>query len=176
MLAFGETTHSRLHTCIVMSLFLMTMVVAQPSAIAQNLLGENILITTSNGAQGESVNVPAISFDGINYVLVWEAFRTTETGWDIFGIRLTTDGQALHMDGSLAPDTQSAIFPVTTAPGNQKNPAIAFDGTNHFVVWIDDRNTLTGTDTALLGVRIAQSGGRLDTQDIRVGGEFVSRQ
>jgi hypothetical protein len=71
---------------------------------------------------------PAVSFDGTTYLVVWEDYRG---GWqgDIYGTRLGADGTVLDPSG----------LAISTAAGQQARPALAFDGTNHMVVWEDYR-------------------------------------
>ena len=51
-------------------------------------------------------------------------------------------------------------LPISTAPGDQGSPSVAFDGNNYFVVWHDYRN---GTASDIYGARVDTSGGVVDT-------------
>jgi hypothetical protein len=105
-------------------------------------------------AQGEQIE-PAIAFDGINYMVVW---RDTRSGsgpsddTDIYGARVTKAGTVLDPAG----------IPISTAPHVQGEPRIVFDGTNYFVVWVDERNTQNYLDNDIYGRRIQTDGALLD--------------
>lgn len=80
-------------------------------------------------ASGEQIE-PALAFDGTNYLVVWRDTRNgsgpTEST-DVYGTRVSPAGRVLDPSG----------IAIATAPGAQGEPSIAFDGTNHFVVWSD---------------------------------------
>ncbi|MFA5033752.1 MAG: T9SS type A sorting domain-containing protein [bacterium] len=121
-----------------------------------NKLGE-ILDTTgikfSKSANNQ--NFPAAAFDGTNYLVVWEDDRNDngeEKNFDIYGTRISSSGAILDPLG----------IPISTAPGNQFFPSIAFDGNNYFVVWNDSRTGYSGT----YGARVGQSGNVIDTAGI----------
>jgi hypothetical protein len=99
---------------------------------------------------------PAIAYDGANYMVVWQKF-VNNIAYDIYGTKITPVGQVL------------GEFAVTTRSGEQVDPAIAFDGTNYFVVWQD---TFSGSypslDTHIYGTRIKPDGTVLDVAGIPV--------
>ncbi|MBJ6761819.1 hypothetical protein JGU66_13675 [Myxococcaceae bacterium JPH2] len=73
---------------------------------------------------------PAVSFGGGSFLVIWRDNRNG--GDDLFGTRVRpSDGATL--------DTANG-FTITTAAGNQVQPKVTFDGTNHLVVWADARN------------------------------------
>jgi hypothetical protein len=85
------------------------------------------MISTATGDQ----LTPKPAFDGTNFFVVWTDARTaTTTGNDIYGARVSTADQVLDSSG----------LPITTQAADQSYPRIAFDGTNHLVVWTDCRN------------------------------------
>lgn len=92
---------------------------------AGQVLGEFPIFSAS----GEQVE-PVLAFDGTNYLVVW---RDTRNGsgpaesTDVYGARVSPVGRVLDPSG----------IAIATAPGVQGEPSIAFDGTNHFVVWSD---------------------------------------
>jgi hypothetical protein len=73
---------------------------------------------------------PAVSSDGTYYYVVWQDQRSG-TSVDLYGARIRKDtGALVDIAGNLVSD----------AIGDQTAPAIAFDGTNYLVVWLDSRN------------------------------------
>jgi hypothetical protein len=68
----------------------------------------------------------AIAWDGETYLVVWGEGRSGSD--DIYAGRLSADGELL--DG--------AGIAVSTAPGDQDFPSVAWNGSNYLVVWIDE--------------------------------------
>ena len=109
-----------------------------------------IPICTTQGPQG----VPAVSFDGTNYFVVWNDGR--ELGeYDIYGARVSSSGDVLDHSG----------IAICTADSFQLNPSVASDGTGHLVVWQDARSM---GDNDIYGARVDTSGNLLDTMGIPV--------
>ena len=67
---------------------------------------------------------PAVAFDGINYLVVWEDNRGGGD-WDIYGARVDQSGTVLDPGGRA----------IVTGLGDQTCPCVAFDGNNYLVVW-----------------------------------------
>ncbi|MEO0092100.1 MAG: T9SS type A sorting domain-containing protein [candidate division WOR-3 bacterium] len=105
-------------------------------------------ISTAVNCQGE----PAIAFDGTNYLVVWEDFRNNPDTSDIYGARVGKNGTVLDPTG----------IPISTAPKSQWSPKVAFDGTNYFVVWEDDR----GDYSDIYGARVNPNGNVLEPDGI----------
>ncbi|MFH0777302.1 MAG: hypothetical protein V2A71_01595, partial [Candidatus Eisenbacteria bacterium] len=82
---------------------------------------------------------PAVAFDGANYLVVWQDWRSG-TERQIYGARVDTLGTVLDTAG----------IAISTVAGWQDSPAIAFDGTNYLVVWEDTR----GADRDIYGARV----------------------
>ncbi len=98
---------------------------------------------------------PSVSFDGTNYLVVWQDYRLTGAGpYDLYGARVNQSGIALDTSG----------IAISTALNNQQNSAVAFDGVNYLVVWQDDRN---GTHD-IYGTRVSQSGDVLEPSGIAI--------
>ncbi|RCK75842.1 MAG: Cell surface protein [Ignavibacteriae bacterium] len=91
---------------------------------------------------------PALSFDGTNYMVVWE-----HKG-DIYGCRVSQNAEVLDPDG----------FIISSATSNQVKPAIAFDGNNYLVVWQDNRNN----ENDIYAARVTPDGLVLDTNGIAI--------
>jgi len=104
---------------------------------------------------------PALSFDGVNYMAVWQDGRTG-TYPDIYGARITSSGILLDTLG----------IPISTEPYQQGTPAIAFDGANYMVVWQDMRN---GSTHKIYGARVSTSGVVLDPAGILLSAASVNQ-
>jgi len=101
---------------------------------------------------------PAAAFDGTNYLVVWQDCRSSSFPVllpDIYGIRVNQFGGIID----------SSAIAISCVPNIQWCPAVAFDGTNYFVVWEDMRD-----DVAVYGARVNQAGVVIDTQGIMISG------
>ena len=107
-----------------------------------------IEIAASKPAKGP----PAVAFDGTHQLVVWE--QQGSAGSNIVGARVTAAGVVL--DGSPLVLQQSSY--------NNKNPAVAFDGTSYLVVWEDQRSG--GRD--IYGTRVTPGGRVLDPAGIKI--------
>jgi large repetitive protein len=96
---------------------------------------------------------PSVAFDGTNYLVV---FTVSGNFQDIYGARVTQDGQILDVGG----------FAISAAADNQSFPHVAFDGTNYLVVWTDERHGQTDTD--IYGTRVSPAGVVLDPSGISI--------
>jgi hypothetical protein len=115
--------------------------VARVSPTGRPLDGPGIRVSrTANRYEGGG---PAVSFDGTNYLLVWNDTRSGVD--DLYGARVSPAGVVLDPDG----------FIVSRAFGHQGEPQIAFDGQNHLVVWEDHR---TAGDPEIWATRVSPAG------------------
>src|SRR6266508_2500072 len=94
---------------------------------------------------------PSVAWDGSNYFAVWEDYRNGEL--DIYGARLDDWGRILDGTG----------IAISTAPGIQRLPDVAWTGENFLVVWEDRR---TGQD--IYGARVSPDGELLDPEGIPI--------
>ncbi|MCI0673754.1 MAG: Ig-like domain-containing protein, partial [Myxococcaceae bacterium] len=101
--------------------------------------------------------VPTVASGAGGSLVLWQDDRNTRFGDDIFGARVTSGGTVSDPSGIL----------VSTAANRQRDPAIAFDGTNFLVVWQDDRVlgevSIRGTQVSPTGVVLDPTGIELST-------------
>ncbi len=97
---------------------------------------------------------PAVSYDGTNYLVVWED-AITISYYNIRGARVNSSGMVLDVP----------CINISTATNDQMSPAISFDGTNYLVVWEDAR---TSSYTDIYGTRVSQSGSVLNPAGIAI--------
>jgi len=110
-----------------------------------------IAISTAANNQG----VPSVAFDGTNYLVVWEDYRSGSDS-DIYGCRVSPAGAILEPAG----------IAISTAANNQRRPSVSFDGTNYLVVWQDKRSG--GGRISICECRVSQSGTVLDPSGIAI--------
>lgn len=102
-------------------------------------------------SSGASESEPSIASNrsGMSLV-VW-----TVNG-DIYGSRMASDGTVLN----------NGAFPICTAPGSQRDPAVSHDGTNWLVLWDDERN---GSSTHVVyAARVSHDGTVLDNDGLAI--------
>ncbi|MCX6843958.1 MAG: hypothetical protein NTX53_16975, partial [candidate division WOR-3 bacterium] len=92
---------------------------------------------------------PDVSFDGANYLVVWEDIRNA-IDRDIYGARVTPERAVLDPSGIL----------ISQAEGDQGSPTEGFDGTNYLVAWEDFSN---GIDWNIYSARVTPAGLVCDT-------------
>jgi phosphoribosylformylglycinamidine (FGAM) synthase PurS component len=124
-----------------------------PSVVGAGRLADSseFLVDTSivRGPARSSQLLPAVAFDGVNFLMVWQDDR----GGVISGARVTPQGTVLDPAGIL----------ITPAPGDRGSPAIAFDGEHFLVVWEEDR-----IDWDIYGTRVTPQGTVLDPSGIPI--------
>lgn len=100
----------------------------------------------------------AVTFYGQNYLVVWEDHRSGTRNGQIYATRVTTASATLDTDG----------VAMSTAPNNQSDPAVAYDGNMVLIVWHDFRNSgnLGGGD--VFGARWSPSSGLVDPDGLAI--------
>jgi len=98
---------------------------------------------------------PAISFDGVNFLVTWRDSRNNPDYGDIYGARVTQAGAVLDPYG----------IAISQAANTQGLPAVSFGGTNFLVVWEDPRS---GSYSDIYGARVSQAGAVLDSSGIAI--------
>jgi MYXO-CTERM domain-containing protein len=104
---------------------------------------------------------PSVVYDGAQYFVAWQDLRNGSS-YDIYGSRVTKTGTVLDTTGIL----------ISAAANHQKSPAVAFDGSNYFVVWSDGR---WGTSD-IYGARVSTMGVVLDPAGIGVSSMTANAQ
>jgi len=96
---------------------------------------------------------PAVSFDGTNFLVVWDDYRYDQSGPDICGARVSPEGVVLDTGGLV----------ICAEEGYQLVPAAGFDGTNFLVAWSEESRR-----GPLCAVRVSPSGDVLDSAAIHI--------
>jgi len=109
-----------------------------------------ILVSSATGNQ----NNPAVAANNGGGFVAWADGRGANV--DLYGSRVTADG--------VVTDDPATGIAISTATGDQTMPAAAFDGTNYFVVWDDQRD---GTYN-VYGARVSTGGSVLDASGIAI--------
>jgi hypothetical protein len=97
-----------------------------------------------------------VAWGNQNYLVVWTDYRNTS--YDIYGARIDPEGNVLDPNG----------FPISTGSSWESFPDVAWDGTNFFVIWSDDKNEISYD---IYGTRITSSGEILDPRGIQISFE-----
>ena len=117
--------------------------VLDPSGIA--------ISTATNGQLS-----PAVAFDGTNFLVVWEDWRSGGYYNDIYGARVTPQGTVVDPLG----------FAISPAARSEYYPALAFDGANFLVVWAAERSYPDTSD--IYGARVTPTAVVLDPTGIAI--------
>jgi hypothetical protein len=96
--------------------------------------------------------LPAVTYNSTSneYLVAWLENRNGGSNYDIYGQRVSGSGALLGSD-----------IPISTAPGNQYYPEVAYDNADneYLVVWQDDRNGASNYD--IYGQRLSGIGALL---------------
>jgi len=110
-----------------------------------------------------------VGFDGTNYLVVWmqqqKPFKK-EFNHRLVGVRISEAGKVLD----------PAPFSITQSPGHIDTFNLAFDGTNHLVVWqktlgwkqYQAKKTLPNPYSLIQGARVSKAGKVLDATPIDI--------
>jgi hypothetical protein len=98
---------------------------------------------------------PAVSFDGVNYLVVW-----VDTNLEIYAVRVTSGGIVLD----------SPAMKMTTGANSKYRPvSIAFGNSNYLIAWRDQSDTIKVSRVSTTGVIIDHEAG------ISIGSGFYPR-
>lgn len=110
-----------------------------------------IAVATGNGRQEN----PAVAYDGQSFVVAWQDGRATPT--HVYANRINAKGKRQDGNG----------VQLTSAAGGQTYPRLAFDGTNHLLVWTDARQS-GATTAGVFGARVTPRLARVDAADLAI--------
>ncbi len=111
---------------------------------------DSVPITISQGDNWKTN--PDISFDGSNYMVIWDDARPADEEYDEWAARVTTDGVLIDTNG----------IPVDTSDGDQNYPSISFLDPYYLAVWTDRNSGLLN----IFGKRISTYGDLIDASAI----------
>lgn len=109
--------------------------------------------TSSADGQGG----PSVAFNGLDYLVVWEAFIDGGADSDVRGVRVSTAGDILS----------PGIFDIGATPDNQRYPSVASDGSDFLVVWADWRDPESYSPD-IYGARVDSGGNVLEPLGIPI--------
>ena len=124
------------------------------SSAGQFMDTTDLAITATQNVEERS---PAVASNGTNYLVVWDDFRSGVT-INIHGARVSNAGVVLDSNG----------LQLTNGTGvnDQVAPAVASNGTDFLVTWLDWRNS---TSRDLYGARVASNGTVVDVNGVAIG-------
>jgi hypothetical protein len=103
-----------------------------------------------------SQTAPAVAWNGTDFLVVWTDSRSGTAFSDVYGSRVSSAGSVLEPAG----------IPVTTAANSQSAPAVAWNGANFLVAWMDNR--AGGVSEDIYGSRVSSAGSVLEPAGIPI--------
>ncbi|WP_108072245.1 hypothetical protein [Vitiosangium sp. GDMCC 1.1324] len=103
----------------------------------------------------------AVAWSGREFLVVWQDQLPGAGEDDIFGARVTREGTVLDPAG----------FPISTAPGAQQNPDVAWTGSRFLVVWEDTR----ADEGDIFGARVTREGTVVDPSGFPVSAALAGQ-
>ena len=116
---------------------------------------DGLALSTAPSSHGS----PAVAARGDEAVVVWQDFRNNPatTLADIYGARVASVSNAVV----------PTDFALARPANGEVSPAVAANGTNSLVVWVDNRNS-SSTGLDILGARVSRDGALLDASAIPI--------
>ncbi|MEN8224022.1 MAG: FlgD immunoglobulin-like domain containing protein [Bacteroidota bacterium] len=108
----------------------------------------------------DAQQTPEIAYGSSNYLIVWQDNRAGDFynyDYDVYAARVSTDGELLDPYG-IKIAAKTGIL--------EKEPSVAFDGTNFLVIWSEDRDA--PLDYNIYGARISSDGEVLDPDGFQI--------
>ncbi|HLL04291.1 MAG TPA: hypothetical protein VK539_27145 [Myxococcaceae bacterium] len=122
------------------------------SSAGQFMDTTDLVITATQNVEERS---PAVASNGSNYLVVWDDFRSGVT-IHIHGARVSNAGVVLD----------SNSLQLTSGTSDQVAPAVASNGTDFLVTWLDWRGS---SSRDLYGARVASNGTVVDVNGVAIG-------
>jgi hypothetical protein len=107
---------------------------AEGSILAKRVSPEGEVLDESNIVVSTAASNPKISFDGDNYLLVWIDQKAGAPSYDIFGRRVSPDGEVVD----------ASDLTISADPSDQFSFSLAFNGSQHLLAWT--RGSSPGSD------------------------------
>ncbi|MBM4776826.1 MAG: hypothetical protein GQE15_03910, partial [Archangiaceae bacterium] len=85
---------------------------------------------------------PAVSWDGTNFFVVWSDSGQSSQSTFVAGARVSPAGAVLDPAGIM----------ISPPGGSVSGPVVAWNGSNHFVVWVSSSNSVLGARVSVGGV------------------------
>ncbi|MEN8224021.1 MAG: FlgD immunoglobulin-like domain containing protein [Bacteroidota bacterium] len=105
-------------------------------------------------SMGINAQEPSVAFDGTNFLIIWSEDRDTPGNFNIYGARVSPDGEVLDPGG----------FPICTESYAQILTGLSFNGTHYLAAWSDWRNSRFD----IYGARIEPNGTILEPDGIPI--------
>ncbi len=107
---------------------------------------------------------PAITFDGVNYFIVWQDRRDGDF-WNIYGARVTPEGEVLDPEGIKIPYSEDS-------PLDRWRPVLSWNGEYYLVVWMVSYEI---NQWDLYGKRVGPIGNVIDLIDVKIQEDGVNK-
>jgi len=107
---------------------------------------------------------PAVAFDGNNYLVIWQDFRSNMY-WGIYGARVNKKGRTLDFQAIQITDSDES-------PWNKWRPVLSWNGNYFFIIWTGSPET---DKWFLYGRRVDSSGEVLDGEDLLIAGNGTNK-
>lgn len=134
--------------------------------------GQRFVASTDSGLHFKSATGAGLRYSHAVWIDANGAEYPIPAVYDSGRIRITVPAEVLEdtawpavLDPTISAESEIDTPIIATTGANAQNPAVAFDGTNHLVVWSDNRDS---QDDDIWGARVNQAGTILDTAGIRI--------
>ncbi|MEM9194570.1 MAG: hypothetical protein AAGF12_35660, partial [Myxococcota bacterium] len=116
---------------------------AYPAVLDPTVSAERVVNSPVSAPNAFDEDLPVVASNGSNFLVVWGDRRDLTT-WDLYGAIVNSNGSVANSHG----------LPIFRGPGDQRVPAIAFNGTDYLVAWQDS----AAGDQDIRGIRVDTSG------------------
>ena len=123
--------------------------VGQREILSARVSGAGVVLDTPPRLLSQETNAesrPALAWNGSHYLVVWEDSRNAASAGDLYGVRVTANGTP----------QDSTAFVISDAPRLQDAPAVASNGSDWLVAWLDRRDA--GASVDIIAARVSAAG------------------